>query len=109
MGKRADRKKAQAEKARTEETRKAMRWTLQRLNILEYLILFFALVLALVGGLMVAWILNASLALPFRSTWAVASLLLFIVPGASVYLRELGRGRRKGIPDIQSEPKDPNG
>lgn len=109
MARRSDRKRRQAEKARTEDTRKAMRWTIQRLNVLEILILFFALVLALLGGILVAWILNTSLAFPFRVTWAVSSLLLFIVPGASVYLRELHRGRSNGRLRNTTELKDPNG
>ena len=46
---------------------------------------------------------------PFRLTWAVSSLLLFIVPGGGVYLRELRRGRKRGTTDVQSEPKDPYG
>lgn len=65
---------------------------IRRLNILEYVILFFALVLALLGGALVAWVVSSSTELSFRWVWAGASLLLFVLPGALVYLRE----RRKG-------------
>jgi hypothetical protein len=75
-----------------EAAREVTARALRRLNILEYVILFFALVLALLGGAMVAWVVTSSTDLPFRWTWAGASLLLFVLPGALVYLRE----RRKG-------------
>ncbi len=109
MGRKTDRKKARAAEARAEEKRKALGWTIQRLNVLEIIILFFALILALVGGILVAWILAASFSFPFRTTWAIASLLLFIVPGGSVYLRELHRARKSQKPGTFTEPKDPNG
>lgn len=91
-----------------EEARAAVRWIVGRLNVLEYLILFFALVLALAGGALVAWVVHSAIGLSFRWTWALASLLLFILPGGFVYLREF---RGKGsIPeaDPTSEPKEPN-
>lgn len=86
-----------------------MQWTRQRLDILEVLVLLLALVLALLGGGLVAWVLHSAMAVPFRVAWAVVSLLLFIVPGGGVYLRELRRARKKGTTDVTSEPKDPNG
>lgn len=86
-----------------------MQWTRRRLDVLEVLVLLFALVLALLGGGLVAWILHSAVAAPFRLAWAVVSLLLFIVPGGGVYLRELRRGRKRRTTDVQSEPKDPYG
>jgi hypothetical protein len=78
-----------------EAAREAVAWILGRLDVLEYLILFLALGLALLGGALVAWVVNSTLALSFRWTWVVASLLLFILPGGLVYLREF----RKRGPD----------
>lgn len=113
MGRRADRRKARAEERREKEqaeaTRAAMRWTVRRLDILEFLILFLAILLALAGGALVAWFASAVVSFPFRLTWALSSLLLFIVPGGGVYLRELRRGRHRGTTDEKTEPKDPNG
>ena len=86
-----------------------MAWVLRRLDVLEYLILFFALVLALIGGALVAWILGSALDLPFRATWGIASILLFILPGGFVYLREF-RKRGDVPPDKAiTKLKDPNG
>jgi hypothetical protein len=94
----------QAEAART-----AMRRALWRLNVLEYLILFLALLLALGGGALVAWVLSNATPLSFRHVWIPAALLLFVVPGWMAYLRELRRGRETGGPDNNSEPESPNG
>jgi hypothetical protein len=105
----SDRGGSEADKEKVEAARKVMERAIWRLNILEYVIIAGALLLALVGGALVAWVLHAAWAMPFRLTWAVSSLLLFIVPGGSVYLRELRRGNKVVTPDSESEPKDPNG
>jgi predicted lysophospholipase L1 biosynthesis ABC-type transport system permease subunit len=97
------------EREQAEVARAAMRRALWRLNILEYLILLLALLLALGGGAAVAWVLSTAASFPFRWTWGLSSLLLFIVPGGSVYLRELRRGRKAKNLDVKSEPKDPHG
>lgn len=89
--------------------REAVQWIVGRLNVLEYLILFFALVLALAGGALVAWALHSALSLSFRWIWALSSLVLFILPGGFVYLREF---RKTGsIPDVDLKPeaKERNG
>ena len=109
MGRKADRRQARAKKVQDEATRSALQWTHRRLDVLELLAFLIAFLLALGGGALVAWVLAAVAGLPFRSTWALSSLFLFIVPGGGVYLRELRRGRKKGTPDVKSEPKDPNG
>ena len=62
-----------------------------RLNVLEYLMMGMTAVLALGGGALVAWILMTSFGVPFRPSWVIASLLLFIIPGLVVF----GRERRK--------------
>ncbi|MFC1575041.1 hypothetical protein ACFL5A_00140 [Gemmatimonadota bacterium] len=72
----------------TDLAREVLDRAVKRLDLLEYLILFFALVLALAGGALVGWILQTAFGFPFRWGWAGASLLLFVVPGAFVYLRE---------------------
>ena len=72
-------------------------------------ILFFALVLAFAGGALVAWALAPVLGMSFRVVWAVGSILLFILPGGFVYLREF---RKRGdLPPSRpkTEPKDLNG
>lgn len=73
--------------------REVMERAIRRLNILEYLILGAAAVLALVGGALVAWLVSAVAEVSFRLSWVVASLLLFVVPGGIVYARERLSGR----------------
>jgi hypothetical protein len=96
-GKRWERRKADQEATLREKearvTREVASRALWRLNLLEYVILFAAVVLALAGGGLVAWVLNASAGISFRLGWVGASLLLFIIPGGMVYLRELRRER----------------
>lgn len=73
---------------RDEFTRDVMERAIRRLNILEYVILGLAALLAILGGALVAWLLGEMVEIPFRLGWALASLLLFLVPGAIVYARE---------------------
>jgi hypothetical protein len=101
------------ERAETErkarEAREAVSWVQGRLDVLEYLILFFALILALLGGALVAWVLGSVVPWSFRSIWALTSLILFVLPGGFVYLREF---RKRGVtpdPDPESNSKEPHG
>ena len=109
MAGRIRRKKRAERKKEARLAQDAMQRALWRLNVLEYLILFGATLLALAGGALVAWILTTAAGFPFRTTWVVASLLLFIVPGGTVYLRELRRERPSDAPGQKTEPKDRNG
>ena len=82
---------------RTEEARVAREVAsraIRRLDILEWVILFGAVVLALVGGALLALVLSAPLGLAFRPTWLVASLLLFGVP-AVIAVRRMRRDERE--------------
>jgi hypothetical protein len=94
---------------KAEAARDALTWVLRRLDVLEYLILFLALALALAGGALVAWMLAPFLDLSFRLIWAAASLLLFILPGGFVYLREFRKRGDLSQPDVESKPKEPHG
>ncbi len=89
--------------------KEAVSWILGRLAVLETLILFLAMVLALLGGALVAWILGAVVPVSFRWLWAGASLLLFILPGGFVYLRELRSRGGLPNPDEKTEPKEFHG
>jgi hypothetical protein len=74
-------------------TREELDRAIRRLDALEWVILLAAVGLALGGGALVAWMLSAGTDLGFRSTWIVLSLLLLVVPGGIVFLKERGRGR----------------
>jgi len=91
------------------EGREAVAWVLRRLDVLEFLILFLAAILALIGGALAAWVLGSALDLPFRPVWGIASVLLFILPGGFVYLRELRKRGKSPPPREKTEPKEPNG
>ncbi|NNM05516.1 MAG: hypothetical protein HKO65_10465 [Gemmatimonadetes bacterium] len=94
---------------KAEAAREAVSWVLRRLDVLEYLILFFAVILAFAGGALVAWLLAPVLGFSFRAVWAAGSILLFILPGGFVYLRELRSRRKIPSPDVSSKTKDPHG
>jgi uncharacterized membrane protein len=87
-------------------TRKEMERAIRRLNALEYVILGFAVIVAMAGGGVVAYILSSGTALPFRLTWVVLSLLLLIVPGAVVLGRDRLRDRRVGRSGEDSTPTE---
>ncbi len=70
------------------ETRRMMETAIRRLNVLEYVILGVAMVLALLAGALAAWMVENLTGAPFRLTWAASSLLFFIVPGWVVLRRE---------------------
>ena len=89
-----------------EAAREAVKWVLRRLDVLEYLTLFLALALALLGGAVVAWVLDSALGLSFRAIWITTSLLLFILPGGFVYLREFRKRGSVSHRSSNTEPKD---
>jgi hypothetical protein len=74
------------------ETRRMMETAIRRLNVLEYVILGVAMALALLAGALAAWMVENVTGAPFRPTWAVSSLLFFIVPGWIVLRRERRAG-----------------
>jgi|GEM_PF-1433953 len=89
-------------------TREEMERAIRRLNVLEYVILGFAVLVALGGGAAVAYILSAGTDLPFRPTWIVLSLLLLIIPGALVFGRDHMKHRtpRGGDDALHRPPGD---
>lgn len=62
-------------------TREVTARAIRRLDILEWVILAGAALLAGVGGWWVALVASAGIGLPFGPVWVVASILLFGVPG----------------------------
>jgi hypothetical protein len=86
------------------ETRRMMETAIRRLNILEYVILGVAMVLALLAGSLAAWMVENLTGAPFRLTWAVSSLLFFIVPGWMVLRRERRAGTDGTIEPADTDP-----
>ena len=73
-------------------TREEMEKAIRRLDSLEWMILLAAVVMALGGGALVAWMLSAGTGLAFRPTWILLSILLLVIPGGIVYFREYRKG-----------------
>jgi len=94
---------------RDEEEARALRHVAaraaRRLAILEWLVFLVAAVLATGAGALVALLIADPLGLPFRATWMVASLLLFVVPAAWSYgrLKREERERRGEVPSTEHE------
>ncbi|MFG1690877.1 hypothetical protein ACGF5M_01770 [Gemmatimonadota bacterium] len=86
--------------------RKVMERAIWRLNVLEYLMLGMAAALSLGGGALVAWILQTSFGVPFRPSWVIASLFLFIIPGLVVFGREWRRKPAADHTDNRVEESD---
>lgn len=74
-------------------TREEMERAIRRLDALEWVILLVAAGFALGGGALVAWILSNGAGIPFRPLWIGLSILLFVIPGGVVFLRERTRSR----------------
>jgi uncharacterized membrane protein len=91
------RKADQEELARV--TRQIAARAARRLDFLEWVIMAGAGVAAAVGGALLALLLGLTVGLPFRITWIVASLLLFIIPGwlALRKVKKEDRERREKI------------
>ena len=60
---------------------------IRRLNVLEWVILGGAGLIAVLGGALVSWLIAAQLKVSFRLTWIGLSMLLLAVPGLIVILR----------------------
>ncbi len=89
-------------------TRRMMETAIRRLNALEIVILGVLMALALLAGALTAWILEIMTGAPSRLTWALSSLLFFVLPGWVVLRRErhAERVREGGAGTAGSAPAD---
>ena len=88
----------------TRAARKVMTRAIRRLNVLEWILLGAAAIASLVGGWLAALLGRSALGLPFRATWMIASLLLFLIPGAMALVAE--RRSRNAAPDTEGATRD---
>ena len=72
---------------------------IRRLGIVETLILAGAALAALAGGALAAFLAASAFGWPFRPTWAAASLLFFVVPGAATWARSARAAR--AVPSVR--------
>lgn len=86
-------------------TREVTARAIRRLDVLEWLIFLGAGILATIGGALIAILLAGPLGLPFRPTWLVASVILFVVPGAiaMTILRRDERRRARRLEQLRAE------
>jgi len=70
------------------EVREVTGRAIKRLEVLGWVILFVAAALALLAGALAAYLLEAAFGLPFRPTWAVCALALFVIPALASHARE---------------------
>ncbi|MDT8340176.1 MAG: hypothetical protein RQ751_01570 [Longimicrobiales bacterium] len=87
-----------------QEGREVVERAIWRLGVLEHLFIGLAAVAALVAGLLVAWLLRQAFGLPFRPTWAVSALVLFLLPGGISYwkVRRQDRASRTAAHETRS-------
>lgn len=81
------------------EARETVHRAIRRLNVLEYVILIVVVLLSMAGGALLAFLANSLVGVPFRITWAVASVLIFVIPAAIVWGKEVrvgGGSTRRG-------------
>ncbi len=86
-------------------TRVVAKRAIRRLDIFEWVLICGALLLALLGGWVVAVVLKTTLDLPFRPTWIGGALLLFGVPGAMT-IRRIRREDREWQRSKESDETD---
>lgn len=65
---------------------------IRRLDMLEYLVLGGAVLLALIAGAIGAYLLARGTSLPFFASWVVLSLLFFAGPGGFALWKQRRRG-----------------
>ena len=79
---------------------------IRRLDVLEWVILLAAALLASPGGAAVAWMLGPTSAWDFRSTWIGASLVLFVVPGTIAIVRSRREERADALGTDTNRKRD---
>lgn len=86
-------------------TREITTRAIRRLDMLEWAIFGGAAVLAAIGGALIALLLAGPLGVGFRPTWLVASIVLFVVPGAiaMTILRRDERRRARHLEQLRAE------
>jgi len=72
-----------------EEVRETVVRAIRRIAVLEWVLLGVIVVLSLLGGAVIALLVVSLVELPYRLTWAVASIAIFVVPAVTVWRKEL--------------------
>lgn len=99
-----DRDEEAAARAAAEVTRRAIR----RLDIFEWVIFAGALVIAILGGGIVASLIAPPLELDIRATWSVTALTLFLVAGG-IAIVQTRKAERTSKPDQTGHREEDDG
>ncbi len=75
---------------------------IRRLDILEWVLLAAAMILAIGGGAAVAWLIAPTVDVGFRPIWMVMSVLLFVVPGV-IAITRMRKDERDARAETQSK------
>lgn len=88
---------SRAEREAAQMAQVVTRRAIKRLDILEWVILIAGVGLALLGGAVVAWMFAGIAGVDFRTTWIVASIVLFVVPGSIAVIKIKREERRDAL------------
>lgn len=80
---------------RPEDFDRERRRIVRKISVITWGLAAGAVVMAVVGGALVAWIFTGA-GFPFLRTWLIVSVLLLAVPAAVHLLTGIGRGRKGG-------------
>ena len=97
---------SRADRRAAEATHKVAVRAIRRLDVLGWIILGSAMVLATVGGAGVAWLIEPMTGFGFRPTWTVTSLFLFVVPGVIALTRMRTAERRAHSDTVHTKPEN---
>ena len=98
----------QPDREEAERVQAVARRAVRRLDILEWVIFAVGGVLAALGGAFIAWMCAALAGWDFRSTWIGASLLLFVVAGATAIV-QIKRDERTTTTQTEAKRKRDDG
>lgn len=76
-----------ADREAAERAHEVTQRAIRRLDLLEWAVWGAGALMAMAAGAGVAWVMGAAVGWSFRPTWIVASMLLFVIPGAAAIIQ----------------------
>jgi hypothetical protein len=97
---------SEAEREAARLAAEVARRAIRRLDVFEWVVFAAAFATAVLGGAGVAWLVAPREGPHFRITWTIASLLLFVIPGAIVIFQNRRTERASARPDTGRREED---